>query len=128
MYGTEPAVSLDPSIYIYYNIPIQYSMDVFWVSILGQVGMLGILLWVLIYILCFTKSVKLFKLTSNKFIKWFALGYAANIGVILFESFFSSNLNDRYQSFYFWLLTGFLLVLYNKELICKKSEYLYVSL
>ncbi|MDM5157373.1 O-antigen ligase family protein [Bacillus sp. DX1.1] len=121
MYGTEPAVSLDPSIYIYYNIPIQYSMDVFWVSILGQVGMLGILLWVLIYILCFTKSVKLFKLTSNKFIKWFALGYAANIGVILFESFFSSNLNDRYQSFYFWLLTGFLLVLYNKELICKKK-------
>ncbi|PFE74713.1 ligase [Bacillus cereus] len=121
MYGTEPAVSLDHSIYIYYNIPIQYSMDVFWVSILGQVGILGIIVWVLIYILCFIKSVKLFKLSSDNFIKWFALGYAANIGCLLFESFFSSNLNDRYQSFYFWLLTGFLLVLYSKEFVCKKK-------
>ena len=29
MYGTEPAISLNSSVYVHYNIPIQYSMDVF---------------------------------------------------------------------------------------------------
>ncbi|EJQ24130.1 O-antigen ligase family protein [Bacillus cereus] len=122
MYGTEPAISLNSSVYVHYNIPIQYSMDVFWISILGQVGLIGLLLWVAIYIICFIKSIKLFKKTSHRFVKWFALGYASNIGVILTESFFSSNLNDRYQSFYFWLLTGFLLILYNKEFSLKGTE------
>ena len=35
----------------------------------------------------FYKSIKLFKKTSHRFVKWFALGYASNIGVILTESF-----------------------------------------
>lgn len=122
MYGTEPAISLNPSVYVYYNIPTQYSMDVFWISILGQVGLIGLILWVSIYIVCFIKSIKLFKAASNNFVRWFTLGYAANIGVILIESFFSSNLNDRYQSFYFWLLTGFLLILYNKEFTYKRNK------
>ncbi len=122
MYGTEPAISLNPSVYVYYNIPTQYSMDVFWISILGQVGLIGLILWVSIYIVCFIKSIKLFKAPSNNFVRWFTLGYATNIGVILIESFFSSNLNDRYQSFYFWSLTGFLLILYNKEFTYKRNK------
>lgn len=114
MYGTEAAISLNQYVYTYYGIPTTFSMDVFWVSVLGQVGILGLFCWLSIYIILFVKALHLFKNTSEIFAKWFSLGYLATIPVIIIESFFSSNLNDRHQSFYFWLLSGLFLVLYKK--------------
>ena len=122
MYGSEPAITYNPSVYFELGIPIKFSMDVFWVSVLGQVGILGVITWLTIYYISSKKAIRLYKNKESDFKSWFSIGYLGMIAVILLESFFSSNLNDRYQSFFFWVITAFLVVLNRNENIRISKE------
>lgn len=107
MYGTEAAISLDQSVYNLLNIPIQFSMDVFWQSVIGQVGVIGLITLIIIYSCIIKRGIIAYK--SDNIIQ-------KEIGIIvillmvtgIIMSFFSCAMNDRYYAFMIWCFIGLL--------------------
>lgn len=108
MYGTRSAILYDSSVYNQLGIPIQFSMDVYWTSIIGQIGLLGLIVLISIYFIFYKEYKKLFIKSSDKFVRMISLAMLMIILAILFQSFFGSNLSDRYQAYYIWLFWGLL--------------------
>ncbi|MFT9867396.1 O-antigen ligase family protein [Bacillus mobilis] len=106
MYGTRPAIQYDTSVYENLGIPIKFSMDVYWTSILGQVGLIGVISLLGIYISFYKLSINLYKKSKNNISRMYCLINIMLIIAVLFQSFFGSNLSDRYQAFYIWLFFG----------------------
>ncbi|MCM0647411.1 O-antigen ligase family protein [Clostridium swellfunianum] len=113
MYGTRTAIDYDRKVYAQLGIPIEFSMDVYWTSILGQIGVFGLISLILIFYKFFKASKKIYTV-SGGFQKRFSLIVVLLIIAVIFESFFGSNLSDRYQAFYIWLFFGMLTSLENK--------------
>lgn len=105
MYGTEPAIKYDQSVYTELNIPTRFSMDVYWISILGQLGLVGIFLLFRCYYL-FYRECKSNYINNRDFKEFISLFIRLSFIAIMIQSFFGSNLSDRYQAFYIWMFFG----------------------
>lgn len=105
MYGTESAIRYDKSVYEKLDIPTQFSMDVYWTSILGQVGIVGLILLIKIYS-SFFSSTKNYKEITNKEYRFISVYIRILFISLMICGFFSSNLSDRYQAFYTWMFFG----------------------
>lgn len=116
MYGTEAAISYNQSVYTNLNIPTQFSMDVYWTSILGQVGIIGLVLLFKIYY-SFYKESDIMRKSDDRIIRFVSTFIKITFIAIMIESFFSSSLSDRYQAFYVWMFYGIFdnLRFYNKS-------------
>lgn len=106
-YGCQTAIQYDTSVYEALDIPTRFSMDGYYVSIIGQLGLVGGGFLISIY-LYFARSCRKYfnslkKDLYTKRIMIFTYGY---IICGLITAFFSSSLSDRYLAFYMWVLIG----------------------
>lgn len=96
-------------------IVIHFLGDVGWTSILVQFGSIGALIWVSIVLVVLRISIKLYRVSENRFIQGIGLGYAGAVVAIIVENFFCYNFTYRAVSFYFWLFGGIVVHLWMRE-------------
>lgn len=105
MYGTESAITYNQSVYRKLGIPTKFSMDVYSTSILGQTGILGLISLYGIYFAFYKDSNKI-NVENIGFEEFISIFVKLTCIVIIIQSFFGSNLSDRYQAFYVWMFFG----------------------
>ena len=80
--------------------------DVNWISILGQLGIMGCLafLWVLLSLLRY--AVRVYRYSNDALLRSVSLAYAGVVLAAVVLGFFGPNFEIRQFSFYFWALGG----------------------
>lgn len=107
MYGTDPAIRYNPEVYLQLGIPIRFSMDVFWTSIIGQIGLVGTISFLFIYIVVYKEFSKNLIESKNPYNRIISLSVDILILATVVMSFFSSAFGDRYLMFFLWVFIGF---------------------
>ncbi len=116
MYGCPDTIRIDYSVYQNLGIPKTYYMDVFIGCIIGQVGLLGFVTYMLSYksvmkkCLCFVD-----RKTNNIIIRQTAIITFGVIVSSLIMMMFSSSLSNRLMGFYLWLFIGIFVSTINKN-------------
>jgi hypothetical protein len=106
MFGTRTALLYDTSVYNNLNIPTMFSMDVYWVSIIGQIGIIGLIFLVGVYLIACKKSYFKFIKKQNIIEKRISLITYMIIILGFLVSFFGASFSNRYLAFYVWLFIG----------------------
>ena len=88
-----------------------YVCDVNWAYILGQVGLVGLSIFVWGLLRIFAVAVKTYRYTADAFLKKLALGYAGLFVLAMVLACFFPMFEMRPLSLYFWLFGGILLKL-----------------
>lgn len=96
-------------------VVIHFMGDVGWTSILVQFGSIGLLIWISIVLTVLKISIKLYRVSENRFLQGIGLGYAGAVVAIIVENFFCYNFTYRPVSFYFWLFGGIVVHLWMRE-------------
>jgi hypothetical protein len=107
MYGTRASLLYRSPVYERLKIETRNLFDVYWVAILGQVGLLGVVayLWLLLSLLIAAHRLARAPAASS-FDRGLRLGFlSAGLGLTA-ACFFGPSLSDRYLSLLFWLLAG----------------------
>lgn len=89
--------------------------DVNWITLLGQVGILGVLAFISIWVSLAIFSWKVVRKSILPLTKGLALGCIGLIILFLVSGFFGPNFEVRQVSFYVWGFTGLLFGLYQRE-------------
>lgn len=107
-YGCQTAIQYDDSVHQLLNIPTRFSMDVYVVSIIGQLGLVGVFALGRVYFNSIKSSKKMF--CSEKYDRFSKkismITYGLCISSIVL-TLFSSSLSDRYLAFYLWTMMAF---------------------
>ena len=82
-----------------------------WFSLWGEVGTIGVALYVWMFWILFTYSIELYRSSKDPFVRSIAIGYAACILAFAFNGFSSTVFEIRTAAFYFWLYGGFVIAL-----------------
>lgn len=82
--------------------------DVNWVTLLGQIGLLGIIFFVILLVSMGNYSYKLFNRNGSDFRKGLSLGYIGAIAAFILLGFFGPNFEVRQVSYFIWLFGGIL--------------------
>lgn len=93
-----------------------------WFSLWGEVGTLGMLFYLWIYIGLFAYSVRLYFRSRDAVTRAIAIGFAAAMIGVAFNAFLSTLLEIRTLAFYLWLYAGFVVVLGMRERKRKKRQ------
>jgi O-antigen ligase len=80
--------------------------DVNWVTILGQVGLIGTILFGIILILMIVRSRKIFRLTEDPVLRGYAGSLVAILVAFIIMGFFGPNFEVRQVSFFVWAIAG----------------------
>ncbi|MFC1788177.1 O-antigen ligase family protein [Patescibacteria group bacterium] len=88
-------------------------IDNSWFSLWGEIGTLGMIFYLWIYLKLFVTSIRLYKESHESMVRGIAIGFAAAMIGIAFNAFLSTLLEIRTAAFYLWLYAGFIVVLYN---------------
>lgn len=80
--------------------------DVYWVAILCFYGVLGLVLFALIFYRLFTAALRLYKRAVHRYTKDIAMVMLCLVVVTVFLLFFNRTLEFRGYGFYFWLCAG----------------------
>ena len=80
--------------------------DVYWVAILCFYGVLGLVLFALIFYRLFTAALRLYKRALHGYTKDIAMVMLCLVVVTVFLLFFNRTLEFRGYGFYFWLCAG----------------------
>ena len=80
--------------------------DVYWVAILCFYGVLGLVLFALIFYRLFTAALRLYKRAVHGYTKDIAMVMLCLVVVTVFLLFFNRTLEFRGYGFYFWLCAG----------------------
>jgi len=80
--------------------------DVNWVTILGQVGMIGTLLFGAILIIMIIRSKKIFQFVNDPLMKGYAGALVAILVAFFIMGFFGPNFEVRQVSFFVWSIAG----------------------
>jgi len=107
MFGTRASLLYRSPVYERLKIETRNLFDVYWVAILGQVGLLGVAtyLWLLGSLLVAARRLARAP-AESAFDRGLRLGFlAAGLGLTA-ACFFGPSLSDRYLSLLFWLLAG----------------------
>ena len=94
-----------------------------WFSLWGEVGTLGIVFYLWMYVGLFIYSIRLFYQSKDKFIKSLSIGLAALMLAVGFNAMTSTVLEIRTLSYYLWLYAGFVVVLGNRKIFKKQKGY-----
>lgn len=129
-YGCQTAITYDLSVHKQLSIPTGASMDVYWVSILGQVGLIGLLCLAVVYIMPIKEAFRIINVDSgtDKLANKVAVLIAGSLMCGLVMTFFGSSLSDRYMAFYLWSLMAFGEILFhsgaegNAPVLCEREE------
>ena len=80
--------------------------DVYWVAILCFYGVLGLVLFALIFYRLFTAALRLYRRAVHRYTKEIAMVMLCLVVVTVFLLFFNRTLEFRGYGFYFWLCAG----------------------
>ena len=94
-----------------------------WFSIWGESGTLGFAIYIWMMSILFFYSLKVYRSTSDPFLRALSLGFAACILALSFNAFTSTLLEIRTSSFYLWLYGGFVFALHEREKKNIKGDY-----
>ncbi len=88
----------------------QGHIDNNWFSLWGEIGTLGLALYIALIVYLGCAALFVFRHSSDEFYRAFALGYLGVIAAISFQAFLATYLEVRTLAFYFWLIGGLILV------------------
>ncbi len=114
---------------VYENLTIPFGVfgtegfiDNNWFSIWGESGTLGFGIYIWMIMALFFYSLKVYRSSTDPFIRSLALGFAACLIGVSFNAFTSTVLEIRSLGFYLWLYAGFVFVLHEQEKLGEKYE------
>ncbi len=93
-----------------------------WFSLWGEVGTLGMIFYVWIYVAIFVYAIRLYQRSRDAVARAIAVGLAAAMIGIAFNAFLSTVLEIRTLAFYLWMYAGFVFVLGMRERRTKKRR------
>jgi hypothetical protein len=107
MFGTRASLLYRSPVYERLKIETRNLFDVYWVAILGQVGLLGVAAYAWLLLSLIRAAWRRARQPATAaFDRGTSLGFvAAGLGLIA-ACFFGPSLSDRYLSMFFWLLAG----------------------
>lgn len=82
-----------------------------WFSLWGETGTLGFIFYIWIFTALFVYSVRVYRESSDPFVKSLAIGFAAILLGMAFNAFLSTLFEIRTSAFYLWLYAAFIVVL-----------------
>lgn len=82
-----------------------------WFSLWGELGTLGMILYLWIIFGLFASSFRSYQLTKDPFVQALCLGFCALVIAVAFNAFTSTLFEIRTIAFYFWMYAGFVVVL-----------------
>ena len=109
MFGTRASLIHRSPVYEKLKIDTRNLFDVYWISVLGQVGILGLLAFLAILVRVLAASVGRAGRAEDPWERGLALGLAAVLTGVILSSFFGPTLSDRYLSLFVWFLAGLVL-------------------
>lgn len=80
--------------------------DVNWVTVLGQIGLIGTFLFAIIFVLMIVKSRKIFHRSGDALLKGYAGSLVAILVGFIIMGFFGPNFEVRQVSFFVWAIAG----------------------
>jgi len=89
--------------------------DVGWISLMGQVGVLGLALFVWLIIALFRATLLSYHKTNHFWVKSLTLGLLGYVMAMVVMNFFGSPFETRVNSAYFWILSGVVLKKYESS-------------
>lgn len=108
MYGCPDTLILSNYVYERLNIPTTYYMDVYVGCIIGQIGLLGLIIYMLAYANMIKKCSliikKKFEFSESKKLSIITFGLIISTLVMML---FSSSLSNRIMALYVWIFIGF---------------------
>lgn len=115
MYGCPDTIRMDYSVYQNLGIPKTYYMDVFIGCIIGQVGLLGFITYMIAYKKIMQKCLSFVNEKVDVLTRQIAvITFGVTISS-LFMMMFSSSLSNRLMGFYLWLFIGIFISMTNKN-------------
>ena len=88
-----------------------------WMSLLGETGILGLSLYIWMFVALFIYSMRVFRKSEDSGTRALALGFMGCILAVAFQSFLGTYLEVRTLAFYFWLFAAFIVTLGYREKI-----------
>jgi O-antigen ligase len=98
-----------------------------YILIAAEMGIFALLAFLLVLLVIFRNSYKLYKMTQDKFFKALSLGMLGSLGGVLIANVFGGRLDSEELSSYFWILAALVFrALYierkSKNTLLKKSQ------
>ncbi len=90
-------------------------IDNSWFSLWGEIGTLGLALYVWMFLLLFRAAQAVWKGSSDPFLRGLALGYLGAAIAFAFQAFLATYLEVRTISLYFWAFGAFIIVAGQRE-------------
>jgi len=101
--------------------------DVNWVTVLGQLGLIGTLLLGVILILMIVSSRKIFKYTKDPLLRGYASSLVAILVGFMIMGFFGPNFEVRQVSFFVWAIAGIVFSIQISKIASQTSEHRHKS-
>jgi len=107
MFGTRASLLYRSPVYERLKIETRNLFDVYWIAILGQVGLVGMVAYLALLASLLFASLRLARApVTSAFDRGLGLGFfAAGLGLFA-ACFFGPSLSDRYLSMWFWLVAA----------------------
>ncbi|MFH1597744.1 MAG: O-antigen ligase family protein [Patescibacteria group bacterium] len=91
-----------------------------WMSLWGETGTLGLIIYVWMLLAIYIFVYKVFKLSNSKFTKGLSLGFLGALLAVTFQAFLGTYFEVRTLGLYLWLIAGLITVLAYQEGLTKK--------
>jgi hypothetical protein len=117
-FGSPLATNMNASFYRDLGIGhelLKFVMDVEYVTILGQFGILGIIALISLFVGIITLSSEYFNKASDPLIKGVCLGVIGTIIIIAVFNFSGQFMEVRFTSIYLWLFAGLVVAIKNSQ-------------
>lgn len=88
-----------------------------WLSILGETGIIGFLLFLSMYIILFHYALQVAWRSGDAFVRALALGFAGAMIAVAINAFLATFFEVRSLAVYLWMYAGFIVVLGQREKI-----------
>jgi hypothetical protein len=106
VFGTQASLTYGSPVYERLKIDPRNVFDVYWIAVLGQVGLLGVVAFLWMLVAVGRAAIRRARAAPSAFERGLGLGLGAAVVGIVIACFFGPSLSDRYLSLYFWLLAG----------------------
>lgn len=106
MFGTQASLTYGSPVYQRLKIDPRNLFDVYWIDVLGQVGLLGVLAFLGLLWGAGAAARRRARAASDPGERGLALAVAALVLAVSVACFFGPSLSDRYLSLYLWTLVG----------------------
>ena len=91
-----------------------------WMSLWGETGTLGLILYVWMMIALSIFSLRVYRISQSKFTKGLALGFLGGLLAVCFQAFLGTYFEVRTLGLYLWLIAGLVTVLAYQEKLMPK--------